>query len=89
VIVAEEGEHGAPGVLLDGGDHLTAHRALKGFAAREHQVDLAVAHETALAHRQRVLEDDRDQVLVDVRARSRGTAARVLAHQLHHRTGDR
>src|SRR5271163_4209907 len=44
LVVTEEREHVSPRVLFDGGNQLTAHRSLEGFAAGEHQLDLAITH---------------------------------------------
>jgi hypothetical protein len=88
VVVAEEGDHRASGLLLDGGDELVAHRALVGLPHGENQFAAAVGNQAALTLGERVAKDDAGEILIDGRPRLRWSSPGVSAHQLHHPIGD-
>jgi hypothetical protein len=88
VVGAEEGDHLAPGDVLDAGGELVAHGGLVGTARLEDEVAAAVADQAALALGHEVLDDDRDQVVVEVRAGLGRAAAGVLAEQTHDEIAD-
>jgi hypothetical protein len=68
VVGAEKGDHLASGDLLDPDGQLPRSWFADRPGGFEHEVLLAVADEAALALGQKVLHDDGDQVLVEVRS---------------------
>jgi len=88
VVGAEEGDHLAPGDVLDAGGELVAHGLLVGTAGLEHEIAPAVADEAVLPFGHEVLDDDRDEVVVEVRSGLRRAAAGVLAEEAHDEVAD-
>jgi len=64
------------------------HRVLVRLAGGEDDLVPAGRHQAAFSLGQRVAQDNRDEVLVDVRPGLRGAAPCVLAEQAHDGIGD-